>query len=151
MMKHLTKALALLMLATVILFAVSACASSEKKTSDFPNTQSGFKFTLSEAVLDISQSFKLKEEKDGYIPGAEIKVTVEGNDELSYFEGEITFTWTYEFMNETGDYELDSYEAVVELDATGAGTFKDKIDFEEHRNVKNIQLFLEFEGYASKK
>ena len=150
-MKHLSKALVFVMLASVLLFAFSACSDSKKEpTSNFPNTQSGFKFELSEAVLDISQTFKLKEEKNGYIPGAEVNITINGNSELSYYEGSVTFTWNYDILNEEGTFEQESYETTVELDAVGSGSLKEKVEF-EHRSVKNVQLSLEFEGYAIKK
>ena len=150
-MKHLTKALVFVMLAAVLLFAVSACSESEKEpTSDFPNTQRGFKFELSEAVLDISQSFKLHKADGGKIPGATVDVTVEGHPELSYFNAFVTFTWEYEYMNEDGDFETDSCTAKVELDATGSGTLEDEVEF-SYRSVQNVQLSLAFEGFAAKK
>lgn len=150
-MKHIVKALVCIMLASVLLFAVVACSDTEKSGTDFPNTQSGFEFELSEAVLDISQSFKLKKESAGYIPGAEVNISVSGNDVLSYFDGVVTFVWDYEFLNDDGEYEAASYKTAVELDATGKGSLKEKIDFDEHRSVRNIELSLSFKGFAVKK
>lgn len=149
-MKNTVKALICMALATILLFAFTACSESEKKATDFPNTQSGFKFELSEAVLDISQSFDLKKEKGGYIPGADVKITISGNDALSYFNSSVTFTWDYEFLNEDEVFKKETYSTTVELDATGSGSLKEKVDF-SHRSIRNIELSLSFKGSAVKK
>ena len=150
-MKHIVKALVSVMLASVLLFAVTSCSDTEKKGTDFPNTQSGFEFELSEAVLDISQSFKLKKESAGYIPGADVNISINGKDELSYFDGVVTFQWDYEFLNDDGDYVDKTCKFSVELDATGKGSLKEKPEFDEHRSVRNIELSLSFKGFAIKK
>ena len=151
-MKHLAKVLLCIMLATTLLFAISACSDDEESSSRFPNTQSGFKFNeLSEAVLDISQSFELKDEKNGYIPGAEVEVSVEGYSELSYYDAKVIFTWNYEFLNDNGEYEASDYEVEVELDPMGMGSLDKKVEFTEHRSIRKVELALTFEGYAIKK
>lgn len=153
-MKHIAKVLIALLLTATLLFAVSACSDGKKEEeARFPNTQSGFRFEeLSEAILEISQDFTLKEEnKDGYIPGADLEATVAGYPELSYYDAIVTLTWEYEFLNDDGEYEEAIYETEIELDAKGSGELKEKIEFDEHRSVRNLALSLSFEGYAIKK
>ena len=146
------KSFAAMLLAVLLVGAclmVTSCAKSEEVR--FPNTPSGFEFGLSEAVLSIEQEFTPGKAKKGYVENATAKVEIVGLDELSYFDGKVTFTWSYQFLNDAGVYENASYSAIVELDLAGDGKISEKIPLTGHRNVTNITLDMKFEGFAIKK
>ena len=148
-MKNLIKATALI-LSIIMLCSLVACGSSSS-SGEFPNTQSGFHFPLNESVLNIQQNFKVEKEKDGYVCGADIKINIKGFSSLSYYDCEVTFNWTYEFLNDQGEYEIGNYSVTVELDASGNAKYSESIEFDGCRNVKDVKLELEFKGEAVKK
>ena len=137
-------------LATVTVGALFACSNdSSKKLEDIP---SGEKLELSEETLKIEESFSLKKEKNGYVPGADIKIEISGYPkQLSYFDGKITFIWEYDYLNDKGNYIPAKHEVVVELDAAGNGEYKETLEFSGARSIKDVELTIEYEGFAVKK
>ena len=145
------KAFSLLSVMMILVLCFSMASCSIGGTPTFENTPSGFQFQLSEAVMDIEQRFLLDKEVDGFVPGASIKVSVSGFQSLSYFNASVTLVWHYEYLNNDGDYVEGSTSVTVDLDATGSGTLDEKVEFDGHRNVKDVELDLLFKGKAVKK
>lgn len=107
---------------------------------------------INDEILKIEESFKLKSEKNGYIPGATIKIAVNGYPEyLSYFEGKVTFIWKYDYLNDKGDYVPDEYKVSIDLDASGKGSYKGTLEFDNARSIKDIELTVKYDGFAIKK
>jgi hypothetical protein len=138
----------ILMITAIALCNFSACS----KNLRFPNTPSGFEFALNESVLSIEQKLTLDKEDDGYIPGMTAKAKISGLTELSYYDAAVTLTWTYEYLSDNNkNYEEGSFHITVPLDASGCGSYEEKLVFDNYRSVKNISLSLSFEGSAIKK
>lgn len=136
---------------TAALLILSMASCSQPTSQRFPHTQSGFKFEISEAVLSIQPDFTFGKEKDGYVPSADIEVEISGYEELSYFDGQVTLVWRFEYLTEDGKYEDADYTVTIGLDADGTGSHEESITFDGCRSVKNLTLELEFDGYAVKK
>ena len=141
-----------------MVFSMTSCEEevdeSEPKIVDrFPNTPSGYTFDLNnESVFTINQKFTFAKEEEGYVNSANIRISIEGLKELSYFDSAITFIWTYESLDEEArGYVQEEYAVTVELDALGRGEFSDQIEISGCRAWKNLSLELEFDGYAIKK
>ena len=143
--KMLLKTILAATLALAMIVATTGCGAPEIK---FPNTPQGFEFQLSEAVLDIDQSITFAESNKGYIDSVTLNATVTGFEELSYFDGIVYFTWTYEYLSDSGEYIEDKLIAEVELDASGTGSYSETIALSSCRAYRNVQLNIEFDGYA---
>ncbi len=137
-------------LAIITAAALSACANdSSKKLEEIP---SGEELELNEETLKIEENFKLKSEKDGYVPGADIKIEISGYPkQLSYFEGKVTFIWEYEYLNDKGKYIPAKHTVTVDLDAAGKGSYKETVEFNGARSIKDLELTIEYDGFAVKK
>ena len=147
---------AITVLSVIILVVVGIVGASDNKVSKdglFYNTPSGYEFELnSESAVNISQEFTFAEGSGGYIPYANVVVNITGHEDLSYFDAAVTFTWTYEALDdEAGTYVEKEYVATVELDAQGNGQFSNQIELSGCRACKNLKLDIDFEGYAVKK
>ena len=144
------KTLTAALLAIVLLITSFAFTSCDKDA--FPDIPSGEKVDISESNLKIKNDFKTAKEKDGYVSDYTVKVDVEGYKELSYFDGGITFTWTYEvLLDDSEGYVEDSYTTTLDFGANGDTSFKETIALENCRSVRNINCELAFYGYAIKK
>lgn len=137
-----------IVLLLVLCFSMTSCSIG---APTFENTPSGFQFQLSEAVMDIEQRFLLDKEVDGFVPGAAIKVSISGFSTLSYFNASVTLIWHYEYLDNDGDYVEGSTSVTVDLDATGSGSLDEVVEFDGHRNIKDVELDLVFKGFAVKK
>jgi uncharacterized lipoprotein YehR (DUF1307 family) len=137
-------------LAVITVGALFAC--SDDKAKEIEALSSGTELELDEDILEIEESFKLKSEKDGYIPGANIKITVSGYPKLlSYFDGKVIFIWKYEYLNDSGKYVPATEKVTVDLDASGKGSYKETVEFKGARSVKDIELTIEYKGFAVRK
>ncbi len=137
-------------LSIITVSAFFACSNdSSKKLEEIP---SGEELKIGEDTLKVEESFKLKAEKDGYVPGADIKIDISGYPkQLSYFEGQVTFVWEYEYLNDKGKYIPATKTVIVDLDAAGKGTHKETIEFSGARSIKDIELTIEYDGFAVRK
>mgnify|MGYP003312309509 CR=1 FL=1 len=137
-------------LAIIFVFALVSCSSkSNKELEDIP---SGQKLELNETTLKITESFEVKEAKNGYVPGANAKVDIEGySDQLSYFDCVIVFCWNYEYLNDQGEYVPGTYTTTITLTPDGTGSFKGYVEFTNARNIKNVEFSYEYTGYAVRK
>ena len=144
------KTLTAALLAIVLLITSFAFTSCDKDA--FPDISSGEKVDISESNLKVKNDFKTAKEKDGYISDYTIKIDIDGYKEISYFDGGITFTWTYEvLLDDSEGYVEDSYTTTIDFGADGKENFKEQIALENCRSVRNINCELAFYGYAIKK
>lgn len=146
-MKKTTNSIICIVVALFVCLGMISCSNKP-----FENTISGYAFDLNnESVFKIEQTCEFGQEKNGYIESADIDISVKGYSELSYFDAVITFIWTYEFLNDEGEFEEAEFVATVELDANGCGNYNMTEKLEGCRSYRNLALYLEFGGYAVKK
>ena len=144
-----------ILLAIVFFVGCLALTSCNEKSTEitgcrYPNTPLGFKFQLSEAVLQINQKLTPAKEKANGIPNMTVTIDIKGQEELLYFDATVTFLWTYRFVNDRGVLEEATQSVTVELDIQGNANYKEKIQLTGHSSVEVISLDVSFSGYAVK-
>ena len=146
--------LKLALIAIVSFFAIAGFDAliSNNSHDDFNYSPSGFTFELNESILDITKAECVFEKKsDGSVSNATVEIKISGEPALSYFESTATFIWYYEYLGESGVYEEGALPISVKLDNSGNGTFSQTIELDNYRAIRDINLELEFSGFAVKK
>jgi hypothetical protein len=146
---------AMLIIATIISsFSLTSCSITEvfDNQDDFPQIEEGKKIDLSVTNLNIEESFKPANENNGYVNSFSINVKINGYEEFSYFNGSVTFVWTYDILLDNSEgYVEKTFSRTVSLSAVGSGEYKETVDVDHCRSIKNIKCEKTFSGYAIKK
>ena len=136
----------------IVIASLSFVACSENSKSDFDYTESGYRFEMNEAILKISADLNVADPKDGYVKTAKTNISIQGvSKQLSYFDGSVKFTWNYEYLNDAGEYIPATYTVTVAIDADGKGTHKETVEFSGARSIRDLELTVEYSGYAVRK